>query len=248
MLAPVLALLVLGALVVGAVAVVQRPALLSQALPGVADCTATDGEREVDLSTSQAERAAQAAARAMRLDLQEGTTTMVLIDRLELPEADAEVVSRALKGERPGALTCVHGGSGESDPDELDRTGLTPRTAELRSALEQAFGEQQLGGFAPGGVDSGHMRGSKHYEGRAIDVFFRPVTEENLRNGWSVAHYLVAHADRLGVETVIFDRQIWTARRAVQGWRPYEPDTSGRSPEVAEILEHREHVHVDVSR
>ena len=32
-----------------------------------------------------------------------------------------------------------------------------------------------LGGFDPDGVSSGHVEGSTHYEGRAIDVFFRPV-------------------------------------------------------------------------
>ena len=51
--------------------------------------------------------------------------------------------------------------------------------------------------YPPGGVSDGHMPGSAHYEGRAVDVFFRPITPENQRQGWALAHYLVAHADRL---------------------------------------------------
>ncbi len=51
-----------------------------------------------------------------------------------------------------------------------------------------------MGGFAPGGVSSGHSPGSAHYEGRAVDVFVRPVTVPNRQHGWAVAQYLVANA------------------------------------------------------
>ena len=69
------------------------------------------------------------------------------------------------------------------------------------------------------------MPGSAHYEGRAVDVFFRPVTKRNRAKGWATAQYLVAHADRLKVNTVIFDGWIWTHRRSFQGWREYDVDT-----------------------
>ena len=58
-------------------------------------------------------------------------------------------------------------------------TGLVARAAVVRRDLETRFGALSLGGFEPGGVSSGHMEGSAHYEGRAIDVFVRPVTDEN---------------------------------------------------------------------
>lgn len=73
------------------------------------------------------------------------------------------------------------------------------------------FGERSLGGFAPGGVSNGHMSGSAHDEGRALDVFVRPVSADNLRRGWAVAAYL-ARADGLGIRT-IFDGRIWTEVR-----------------------------------
>jgi len=234
-------------LLVGVLVVVQRPSLLSSALPGVDDCTVEVDGTEVGLSTAEAERASDVAARSVRLSLPQRTTTAALVGELDLPREEAAAVAAALKGASPGGLTCLHGGASTSDSVRLDERGLSPRAATLRRELLAAYGDLPLGGFAPGGVDSGHMPGSAHYDGRAVDVFFRPVAEPNLRRGWAVASWLVAHADRLGVETVIFDRRIWTARRAVQGWRDYTPDTSGRSADVAEILEHRDHVHVDVS-
>lgn len=237
------ALLAVAVLVVAVLAALGRTSML----PGVADCTVTVGDDEVSLTTAQAERAATVAARAMRLDLQAGATAEAVAGELDLGDDEAAVVARAVKGRAWHALSCTHGGAASAEDDRLDRRGLTARAATVREDLLAAFGEQQLGGFARGGVTDGHMPGSAHYEGRAVDVFFRPVTRANKVRGWAEAHYLVAHADRLAVETVIFDGKIWTARRGLQGWREYSPDTSGRSAAVAAVLEHRDHVHVDVA-
>ena len=118
--------------------------------------------------------------------------------------------------------------------------------AALQREAEAAFGDLALGGFEPGGVKDGHMEGSAHYEGRAIDVFVRPVNTENNKRGWAIAQYLVAQADRLSIETVIFDDRIWKAgSRSGDGWRDYDaPQGSGDRA----VLEHRDHVHVDVFR
>ena len=113
----------------------------------------------------------------------------------------------------------------------------------FRSDLERVFGPQSLGGFAPGGVRDGHMPGSAHYDGRAVDVFFRPITPTNQVRGWAVAQYLVAQAARLDIATVIFDDRIWTARRSSAGWRDYDAPSG---PGDADVLAHRDHVHVDV--
>lgn len=175
------------------------------------------------------------------------------VQRSAFPEAyedhaaDARALASALTGYHRGAFTCVVRHSGVDEVSaELDDQGLTSRAAAVREEIEAVFGRQALGGFAPGGVSSGHSEGSAHYEGRAVDVFFRPINAANKRRGWAMAHYLVAQADRLGIATVIFDGRIWTARRSVQGWRDYRVDTSGRDRATAQILEHREHVHVDV--
>ena len=129
----------------------------------------------------------------------------------------------------------------------LNGQGLTRRAAAVRRDVERVFGRQSLGGFAPGGVSDGHMEGSAHYDGRAVDIFYRPINASSKRRGWAMAHYLVAQADRLRIQTIIYDDRIWTAgSRSEQGWRDYRVDTSGRSRDVAQVLEHRDHVHVDV--
>ncbi len=162
-------------------------------------------------------------------------------------EADARVLASAFTGESWRSFHCTVSDSPEEVSDRLDADGLTERAAVVRRDLESVFGPQSTGGFAPGGVTDGHMPGSAHYEGRAVDVFFRPISEASKDRGWAMAQYLVAHAARLHVKTVIFDGRIWTSGwRSDDGWRAYEPDTSGRDAGTAAILEHRDHVHVDV--
>jgi hypothetical protein len=171
------------------------------------------------------------------------------VQRSGFPEAyedhaeDGRALASALTGYSPQAFTCEVDDVDGTDEQELNPAGLTPRAAKVRRTLERAFGPQSLGGFAPGGVRDGHKDGSAHYEGRAVDVFFRPVNAENERLGWAMAHYLVAHAERLDVATVIFDARIWSARNSDDGWRDYDP---GDGPGDQAVRLHRDHVHVDV--
>jgi hypothetical protein len=159
-------------------------------------------------------------------------------------EADGRAVASALAGYTKAGFTCVVHSSDAASQQAQDN-GLTARANAVRLDLAKAFGPLSLGGFAPGGVSSGHMAGSAHYDGRAIDVFFRPVSAESTRRGWVVAHYLVANARRLDIEHVIFDDQIWTAGSSSEdGWRDFQVPT-GQSGDRS-VLEHRDHVHVDV--
>jgi hypothetical protein len=178
------------------------------------------------------------------------TEAAQLVQRSGFPEAyedhaeDARAVASALTGYSPAAFSCVVRTASDLRRQRAGADGLTPRAAEVRRDLERAFGGQSLGGFDPGGVSTGHMAGSAHYDGRAIDVFVRPVTDDNRRLGWAMASYLVAQADRLAIEHVIFDDRIWTAgTRSERGWRNYDP---GDGPGDRAVLEHRDHVHVDV--
>jgi hypothetical protein len=212
-----------------------------------ADCTVRIGTSTVDLSAAQAQSAASASARAVRLSWSLPTTAKAVAAVADLSAGDSEVVAAALTGRSRHALTCTQGGSDEAESDRLDSLGLTRRAERVRQDLDGAFGHLPMGGFAPGGVRSGHMPGSAHYEGRAVDVFVRPISPRNKTRGWAIAQYLVAQAKRLEIDTVIFDAQIWTARRADEGWRDYRLSTSGRSKATMRILEHRDHVHVDVA-
>ncbi|MDX6326369.1 MAG: hypothetical protein QOK15_2723 [Nocardioidaceae bacterium] len=167
-------------------------------------------------------------------------------DAYEQHEAGARALASALTGWSPAKFSCVvHATSG---PDQKPgSSGLTPRAARVRADLEAAFGPLPLGGFARGGVTTGHLPGSAHDDGRAIDVFVRPADAAHRRLGWAIAAYLVAQASRLGIQHVIFDGRIWTAGRSSEsGWRAYHPPTTSSSAATTAILEHRDHVHVDV--
>jgi len=157
-------------------------------------------------------------------------------------ESDARALASALTGNSAEAFSCrLH--ESDSASTELAASGLTDRADAVRRDLAALFPDQPLGGFAPGGVSTGHMEGSAHYEGRAIDVFVRPVNPTNRVRGWAIAQYLVSQADRLAINAVIFDDRIWTVKRSGDGWRDYDPPERSGDPE---ILEHRDHVHVDV--
>ena len=160
------------------------------------------------------------------------------------PDREQVALAEALLGHDDGALTCTvpltRGATDREDPGGL---GLTPRADRVRASMREVFGKQILGGFSPRGVTSGHIEGSAHYEGRALDIFFRPVTRDNQRLGWQQALWAVAHAERLDLATVIFDRRVWTGRRSLQGWRDSRhPSGETDNP----VLMHEDHVHVDV--
>ncbi len=157
-------------------------------------------------------------------------------------EADARALASALTGNSEHSFACdIDDDADEADADLTD-SGLTKRADVVRREALGVFGDLKLGGFAPGGISDGHMAGSAHYDGRAVDIFVRPVSADNTKRGWAIAHYLVAQADRLDIQTVIFDDRIWKAGDDAE-WRDY--DAPSRSGDRA-ILEHRDHVHVDV--
>jgi hypothetical protein len=191
---------------------------------------------EVALANSTDDAMDPTAARAVYRALPDRAT----------PRSDSVLLARALLGYEGRALTCTVPLFGLADgPPREDpgRLGLTPRAEAVLVAMREVFGKQTLGGFEPRGVDSGHIDGSAHYEGRAIDVFLRPVTPENRQRGWAQAAWAVAHAEQLSVATVIFDRSLWSAHRSGSGWRDYQhPGGPTDNP----ILLHEDHVHVDV--
>jgi hypothetical protein len=158
-------------------------------------------------------------------------------------EADARVLASALTGQSKSAFSCTVN-TDDVPQEAIGKEGLTPRAAVVRKDLGRTFGKLSTGGYAPGGVRSGHMEGSAHYEGRAVDVFVRPISAANTTKGWAMAQYLVARADLLKIKTVIFSDKIWTAgARSDAGWRDYTPPDRPGDPK---ILRHLDHVHVDV--
>ncbi|WP_434995287.1 hypothetical protein [Arthrobacter sp. Ld5] len=202
---------------------------------GGAECTVTTSEGQVGLTRDEAQRATTAVALTARG-----------VPAPDTAGIDAAALQRLAEGPADDAgpvLACRGSGAADLPVQELTATGLTPRAQEVRDALAGVFGEQSLGGFAPGGVGQGHGAESTHYDGRAIDVFFRPVTEENRRAGWQVAHWLVAHAEDLHIQYVIFDDRFWSDHSSRAQWGNYDAPAPAN-----EILRHLDHVHVDVHR
>lgn len=236
--------LLLGLLVIGILAstlALLGPGLLSGLraaggpMLGGAECTAATSEGEVGLTRSEAKQATTAVAlmaRGVPAPDTSGIDEAVLQRLAEGPAEDAGPV-----------LACRGSAADDLQIEDLTATGLTPRAQQVREAMAEVFGDQSLGGFVPGGVGQGHGAESTHYDGRAVDVFFRPVTEENRRAGWLVAHWLVAHAEDLDIQYVIFDDRFWSAHSSRAQWGDYEAPAPAN-----EILRHLDHVHVDVLR
>lgn len=204
-------------------------------LPGRAECVVETADGEVGLNRDEAKLATTAGA--------------LLARGAEAPDTaaiDAAVMQRLAEGPSDDAgpsLSCSGSADDDLQEQQLGASGLTPRADQLREAMGEVFGEQSLGGFAPGGITQGHGADSTHYDGRAIDVFFRPVTDENRRKGWILAQWLVAHAEDLDIQYVIFDDRFWSAHSPRGQWRDYDaPQPSN------EILRHLDHVHMDVVR
>lgn len=224
-----------GALVAAAPRLIEGIGISPTSLPWAPACVATTESGEIGLTVEDARLATTAVALRSR-GAQAPDTSGI----------DPELLRQLAEGPADDAgpsLSCRVAVADDLERQEVTGTGLTPRAEQLRQSMASVFGEQSLGGFAPGGVDDGHMAGSTHYDGRAIDVFYRPVTEENRREGWLLAHWLVAHAEELNVQYVIFDDRVWGAGASRRGWQDY------RSPDPEnEILRHLDHVHVDVLR
>lgn len=231
-----LGLLVVLALVVGAVWAGSGPlrSIVSSAPPalGRAECTVTTQDGDVPLTREEAKAATTAVVRGA--------------DASAVPGVEPTVMERLTHGPPDDAgpsLRCRGHSSEGLEAQEITPSGLTPRAEAVRDAMIEVFGPLSLGGYAPGGVGHGHGENSTHYDGRAVDVFFRPVTEENRRQGWQLAHWLVAHAEDLDVQYVIFDDMVWGSRSPAGRWHPYNAP-----PPANEILRHLDHVHVDVVR
>lgn len=198
-----------------------------------AECTVTTPDGDLERDRDEARLATTAVALAARGETPPETG--------DIYEAVLELLATGPPDDAGPSLAC-RGAVAENLPEEeLTGTGLTSRAQRVLDEMTEVFGEQSLGGFAPGGVQRAGE--STHNDGRAIDVFFRPVTEENRREGWRLAHWLVAHADQLDVQYVIFDDRIWSAHSTRGRWQNYDAPEPG-----GEILRHLDHVHVDVHR
>jgi hypothetical protein len=185
------------------------------------------------------------------------TTAAQAVQRSAYPDAYAAWEPQAIRlytaitGTGPARIACtpdpvpvVHTGHPDTaagwPPERMGPDGLTPRTRYLRDLITSGFGETHLGGWCPGGCATGHVTGSDHYSGQAIDIMIQPQTDpQRIRDGDRLAGWLVANAGQLAVKYVIWRAQIWTPS---QGWHPYTHPSDSTNPTLA----HMDHVHASV--
>lgn len=135
----------------------------------------------------------------------------------------------------PGGLGCV-----VNDPTG-PRGCVTPRAAHLVTQLRQVYGTERpisCWGRRLANPDSDHPAG------RACDVTIGEIgewpSEAERQAGWRLVRWVVDHADRLAVDYVIWDGQIWYP---ASGWSPY---TSGVYDVTSPTGGHYDHPHLSV--
>jgi monoamine oxidase len=117
-------------------------------------------------------------------------------------------------------------------------TGPQPGAEALAKALAARFrGRAEI--FACRPVHGG-SRLSLHAEGRAVDWFPADVADAQRILDWLLAPDATGNehalARRMGVQELIWNRRVWTARRQADGWR----DHGGANP-------HTDHLHIGMS-
>jgi len=134
------------------------------------------------------------------------TEAAQLVQRSGYPDAysahaeDARALASALTGYSPAEFSCVARNATSAPAPESGS-----RAREVRRDLVHAFGRIPV---------------RAHDRQVAVRVGGHRV------HGWSIAHYLVAQADRLGVTEVTYDGRVWSAGNASErGWR-HEPSSS----------------------
>jgi len=200
----------------------------------------------VFLTVDQAKELTTAAAAVVRGKTSRARFAATVAVKLDQPARGADKVAATLLGwgSRPTQRLSCHVFRDQVQPEPEGASGLTARAQRVRKAWRAQFGPLPDGGFAPGGISTGHVDSSSHYDGRAVDVFFRPVgNAAQARRGWVFAQWAVAHADDYDVLSVIYADRIWTSWASTAGWRDYVHPSGNRTNP---ILRHLDHVHVAV--
>jgi hypothetical protein len=128
------------------------------------------------------------------------------------------VTTGYLSTEEPFTLggDCTNGTSVDS--------GVSENIVNVHAAVCAEFPEISVYGALRGG-------GGDHSIGRAVDIM---VSGDR---GWQVAEFVRKYYAELGVNYVIYARNIWSVERSGEGWRPMEDRGSVTA-------NHEDHVHV----
>ncbi|MEU9334190.1 heavy metal transporter [Streptomyces sp. NPDC048290] len=152
-------------------------------------------------------------------------------------EADAQLLADAFTGRAAATLTC----GGRPDvtrtpaPEQLRAAGPDV----VRSALVRDFGQLERAGAAAGagaGTDADRVPApgpagvTAETSGRTVTV---PVVDgSGEEQGWRFAHWAVANASELGIESVSYAGREWTAGSSENPWA----DGAGGSRDTVRIV------------
>ena len=158
------------------------------------------------------------------------------VQRSGFPEAyeehaeGARALASALTGYSPRPVQLRGAATATLDAEEPGAARADP-AGRARCARPGAAssGDLSLGGFAPGGVTTGHMEGSAHYEGRAVDVFVRPVDdgEPAARAGRSRSTSSPTPSGSASTTSSSTTGSGRAGRRSEEGWRDYDAPVDG---------------------
>lgn len=111
--------------------------------------------------------------------------------------------------------------------------GPLPGTAHIQQVLMDVFPRARDSGIFNCRTVRGGTALSKHAKGRAGDTSFAMINGKANPQGYNLVAVLLENAWELGLETIIWDKQLWSAR-----WpfgREYTPPIGGST--------HEDHVH-----
>ncbi|WP_432070504.1 heavy metal transporter [Streptomyces sp. AA1529] len=128
-------------------------------------------------------------------------------------ETDATLLTGALTGRRPATLSCTTGGRAPGGPGD---------PAQVRKHLVREFGRDVLADglgtlAAPAPRTAGYPKARSAARPEAAPVV--PVPAHGRRQGWELAHWAVANAERLRIERISYGGFRWSAERSADGWR-----------------------------
>lgn len=149
-------------------------------------------------------------------------------------ETKATLLASSLTGREPASLNCVVNAFDEAEPvapasgtpggATASAAPAVDRTQALTERVRREFGRTVT---ATAGVASG-IKGAE----KAVALAPEPGASTDAgpdaarQNGWAVAHWAVAQAQSMGVETVAYDGRIWRKSRSADGWKPQSTGTS----------------------
>lgn len=114
----------------------------------------------------------------------------------------------------------------------------TPAMLNLKKFLDTTYPQiSSTGGYSCRHIVGNSKATSVHATGRALDIHI-PLYRRRADNdkGDPIANYLLANAQEMGIQTIIWDESIWTSSRARQGVRYYTGSHR-----------HRDHLHIEIT-